>query len=117
MCLLWTYVCLFIILIINSQAVIVAIESIRKIQGILSLYLNIVQTSCRSMDVESRYTFLREKLHDMGFTQPLPIGSLAVVSALLDDLILTNKNLKNAKKKISELEKVMFEVKNYGIAY
>lgn len=58
------------------------------------------------MDIDARHTLLREKLNSLGFTQPLPFGSLAVVSALLDDLILTNKNLKDAKKTISELEKV-----------
>lgn len=58
------------------------------------------------MDIDARHSLLREKLNSLGFTQPLPFGSLAVVSALLDDLILTNKNFKDAKKTISELEKV-----------
>lgn len=58
------------------------------------------------MDIDARFSLLREKLNGLGFTQPLPIGSLAIVSALLDDLILTNKNLKDAKNKISKLEKV-----------
>lgn len=58
------------------------------------------------MDIDARHTLLREKLNSLGFTQPLPFGSLAIVSALLDDLILTNKNLKHANKSISELEKV-----------
>lgn len=58
------------------------------------------------MDIDARHTLLREKLNSLGFTQPLPFGSLAIVSALLDDLILTNKNLKDAKKTISEFEKV-----------
>lgn len=55
---------------------------------------------------EQRYSLLRSKLTNLGFTQPLPLGSIAIVSALLDDLILTDKNLKDAKKKICELEKV-----------
>lgn len=58
------------------------------------------------MDIDARYSLLREKLNNYGFTQPLPFGSLAIVSALLDDLIVTNKNLKDAKKTIAELEKV-----------
>lgn len=58
------------------------------------------------MDIEARHTFLREKLNSYGFTQPLPVGSIAIVSALLDDLILTNKHLKDAKKTNAELEKV-----------
>lgn len=58
------------------------------------------------MDIDVRHSLLREKLNALGFTQPLPFGSLAIVSALLDDLILTNKNLNDATKTISELEKV-----------
>lgn len=58
------------------------------------------------MDIDARYSLLREKLNNLGFTQPLPFSSTSIVSALLDDLILTNRNLKVAKKKISELEKV-----------
>lgn len=58
------------------------------------------------MDIDARHSFLREKLNSLGFTQPLPFGSLAIVSALLDDLILTTKNLKDAKRTVSELEKV-----------
>lgn len=58
------------------------------------------------MDIDARHTLLREKLNSLGFTQPLPFGSLAIVSALLDDLILTNENLKDAKKSIAELNKV-----------
>lgn len=58
------------------------------------------------MDIDARYSLLRGKLNNLGFTQPLPLGSLAIVSALLDDLVLTEKNLKDAKKKTCELEKV-----------
>lgn len=59
------------------------------------------------MDINERHSLLRDKLNNLGFTQPLPFGSLAIVSALLDDLILTNKNLKDARKTISQLEKVV----------
>lgn len=58
------------------------------------------------MDIDARHSLLRAKLNNLGFTQPLPIGSLAIVSALLDDLVLTNKQLKDAKKTIATLEKV-----------
>lgn len=58
------------------------------------------------MDIDARHSLLRDKLNNYGFTQPLPIGSIAIVSALLDDLILTNKNLKDAKKTIAELQRV-----------
>lgn len=58
------------------------------------------------MDMDTRYASLREKLNNYGFTQPLPFGSLAIVTAMFDELILTNKNLKDAKKTIAELEKV-----------
>ncbi|XP_031640982.1 centrosomal protein of 135 kDa [Contarinia nasturtii] len=57
------------------------------------------------MDINERHSLLRDKLNNLGFTQPLPFGSLAIVSALFDDLILTNKNLKDARKTISSLEK------------
>lgn len=73
----------------------------------ISLKKNKVVSKKKSMmDIEARHSLLREKLNNYGFTQPLPIGSIAVVSALLDDLILTNKNLKDAKKTIDELKRV-----------
>lgn len=59
------------------------------------------------MDVDARYSVLREKLDTLGFTQPLPIGSLAVVTAILDDLILTTNSLKHAKREIIQLKEVI----------
>lgn len=59
------------------------------------------------MDTESHYSLLREKLDALGFHQPLPIGSLTIVSALLNDLVLTTKNFKNAKTQIEQLNKVI----------
>lgn len=56
------------------------------------------------MDINARHKLLREKLDSLGFTQPLPIGSLAIVSALLDDLVLSSKKLKEARKTISKFE-------------
>lgn len=58
------------------------------------------------MDTESHYSLLRDKLDALGFHQPLPIGSLAIVSALLNDLVLTTKNFKDAKTQINQLTKV-----------
>lgn len=58
------------------------------------------------MDVDARYSLLRDKLDTLGFTQPLPIGSLAIVAAILDDLILTTNSLKHAKKEVSQLREV-----------
>lgn len=58
------------------------------------------------MDIESHYSLLRDKLDALGFHQPLPIGSLTIVSALLNDLVLTTKNFKDAKSQINQLKKV-----------
>lgn len=58
------------------------------------------------MNIDARHKLLREKLDSLGFTQPLPIGSLAIVSALLDDLVLGTKKLKEAKQSIVSLEQV-----------
>lgn len=60
------------------------------------------------MDVNARHALLREKLDKLGFTQPLPISSIALVSALLDDLILSNNKLTEAKKTVTKLQKVNF---------
>lgn len=59
------------------------------------------------MDLDARHSFLREKLDTLGFTQPLPYGSLAIVSAILDDLIVTTNNLKKSKKQILQLNEVL----------
>lgn len=59
------------------------------------------------MDTESHYSLLRDKLDALGFHQPLPIGSLAIVSALLNDLVLTTKHFKDAKTQINQLNKVI----------
>lgn len=58
------------------------------------------------MDIDVEQSSLREKLIGLGFTQSLPFGSVAIVSKLLDDLILSKRDLKNARKMIIELEKV-----------
>lgn len=58
------------------------------------------------MNIDTRHSMLRNKLETLGFTQPLPIGALAIVSAILDDLILTTNSLKRAKEEISQLNEV-----------
>lgn len=58
------------------------------------------------MDINNRHSLLREKLDKLGFTQPLPIASIALVSAILDDLLLANIKIKESKKNIAKLEKV-----------
>lgn len=58
------------------------------------------------MGIDARHKLLREKLDSMGFTQPLPIGSLAIVSALLDDIVLGTHKLKEAKQSIVSLQQV-----------
>lgn len=58
------------------------------------------------MDIEARHALLRSKLDKLGFNQPLPIGSFAIVTALLNDLVLTTSSLKAAKDEISRLNEV-----------
>lgn len=58
------------------------------------------------MDINARHSLLREKLDELGFTQPLPIASIALVSAILDDLLLANNKLKETKRYAAKLEKV-----------
>lgn len=58
------------------------------------------------MNNDNRYALLRNKLDAMGFTQPLPIGALSIVSAILDDLVLTTNSLKHAKAEIGQLQEV-----------
>lgn len=56
--------------------------------------------------MNARHSLLREKLDKLGFTQPLPIASIALVSAILDDLLLANNKLTEFKKYNAKLEKV-----------
>lgn len=58
------------------------------------------------MDMNARHSLLREKLDKLGFTQPLPIASIALVSSLLDDLLLANNKLAETQKCAAKLEKV-----------
>lgn len=58
------------------------------------------------MNLDNRYALLRNKLDNLGFSQPLPIGALSIVSAILDDLILTTNSLKRAKDEIVQLQEV-----------
>jgi len=58
------------------------------------------------MDIDSRYTTIRNRLDTLGFCQPLPIGALGVVSAILDDLIQTTDSFKKAKYELIELKQV-----------
>lgn len=65
------------------------------------------------MDIDARHSLLRDKLDNLGFTQPLPIGSLAIVSALLDDLITVKNSLKQAKLEAAQLKKVRSIQRNF----
>lgn len=60
--------------------------------------------------MDNRYALLRNKLDTLGFVQPLPIGALSIVSAILDDLILTTNSLKRAKEEIAQLQEVSAEL-------
>lgn len=58
------------------------------------------------MDLDAEYKQLREDLYQLGFHQPLPIGSLALVQALLLDLVKTTLNLKKLHGENQQLLKV-----------
>lgn len=58
------------------------------------------------MDLDSRYSIVRDKLYTLGFDQPLPIGSLGIVTALLDDLVKTTSNFKTTKDANKQLLQV-----------
>lgn len=55
------------------------------------------------MSLDKRHLQLRQQLDALGFNQPLPIGALGLVTALLDDLIHTTESLKEAKDEINLL--------------
>lgn len=59
-----------------------------------------------SLEVEDRHLHLRHKLDTLGFCQPLPIGAIGLVGAILDDLVQTTDSLKLAKDEIRELRDV-----------
>uniref|UniRef100_A0A336K4M7 CSON010707 protein n=1 Tax=Culicoides sonorensis TaxID=179676 RepID=A0A336K4M7_CULSO len=55
------------------------------------------------MSLDERHLQLRKHLDKLGFNQPLPIGAIGLVSALVDDLIQTTESLKEAKVEIAQL--------------
>lgn len=56
--------------------------------------------------LESRYKDLREQLYTLGFHQQLPIGSIGIVSALLEDLIKVTDSYKKSKQTVNNLLEV-----------
>lgn len=56
--------------------------------------------------VDARYAIVRDQLYQLGFEQPMPLGSLALVSTLLDDLVKTTGNLKRFDEENQQLKKV-----------
>lgn len=50
---------------------------------------------------------LREKLYTLGFHQQLPIGSMSIVSALLEDLIKVTDSYKQSKETVKNLLEVL----------
>lgn len=58
------------------------------------------------MSLDATYSIIRDKLYSLGFDQPLPIGSLPIVTALLDDLLKTGDNLKEIKDENKQLLRV-----------
>lgn len=49
---------------------------------------------------------LREQLYTLGFHQQLPIGSMSIVSALLEDLIKVTDSYKQSKQTVKNLLEV-----------
>lgn len=58
------------------------------------------------MNIDAEYSKVREQLYQLGFQQPLPIGSLALARALLADLMKTTNNLKQLNEQNQLLLKV-----------
>ena len=52
---------------------------------------------------EMKHNGLRKRLDVLGFTQPLPLGAVPLVGALLDDLIQTTESLKHHKDQVHNL--------------
>lgn len=55
---------------------------------------------------DARYALVRDQLYQLGFEQPMPLGSLALVSTLLEDLVKTTGNLKRFDEENQQLKKV-----------
>ncbi|CRK90380.1 CLUMA_CG003994, isoform A [Clunio marinus] len=67
------------------------------------------------MDSDVKFNYLRQKLNLLGYEyQTLPISAIGIVSAILDDLIITTEALKDSKDQISKLleEKKAWELGN-----
>lgn len=52
---------------------------------------------------EMKHNGLRKRLDILGFSQPLPLGAVPLVGALLEDLIKTTESLKAAKDQVHGL--------------
>lgn len=52
---------------------------------------------------EMKHNGLRKRLDVLGFTQPLPLGAVPLVGAILEDLIQTTETLKDHKDQIHKL--------------
>lgn len=52
---------------------------------------------------EMKHNGLRKRLDVLGFTQPLPLGAVPLVGAILEDLIRTTESLKNHKDQVHNL--------------
>ena len=62
------------------------------------------------MNFDTEYSKIREQLYKLGFDQPLPIGSLPIVTALLDDLIIQTSHLKKTKDANNKLLEVIMSI-------
>lgn len=58
------------------------------------------------MDLDSRYSLVRDQLYRLGFEQPLPIGSLPIVTALLESSVKTDAALRQCKDENKKLLEV-----------
>lgn len=52
---------------------------------------------------EMKHNGLRKRLDVLGFTQPLPLGAVPLVGAILEDLIQTTESLKHHKDQVHNL--------------
>jgi hypothetical protein len=67
------------------------------------------------MNAGTKYEYVRQKLDLLGYdNQTLPVSAIAIVSGILDDLIITTEGLKKSKDEIAQLleEKKAWELGN-----
>lgn len=56
--------------------------------------------------VDAHYNRIREQLYVLGFDQPLPLGAVALVGRMLDDLVQTTAALQRTEAANAQLMQV-----------